>query len=610
MQFLVLLVAALVPLLITPGLLSHYDITPKIALLLCATALILLSTSKNFANFRELFGVPAGRWLVILLGSEWLASAIATAFSTHRALSLHGGTWRRFGLFSETGLLLFVLFAAGWLACDPGNVRKLLRVSTWAGALAAVYGVIQYLGLDPLLPSTAYEAGDEPFRIVRPPGTLGHADYFADWLVAASFLALGLAAAEKSPWRKRIAVAAALLTMLAVVLTGTRAGMLGLLAGMLVLVFARRIGPRELALGGAFIAAVVILFFAPAGARLRARLHWSIEDARGGARLLLWRDSVQMAAHRPISGFGPETFATEFPRFESLDLARSYPDFYHESPHNIFLDTLTGEGLIGLAVLLGLCGLGAWAAAQAMRSGHPWTPPLAAGFAGLLIAQQFSVFVFANSLYFHLLIASLIVTAFPRQSPRAGKTAPSRWMLALSLPMALLLLLYTTRLLIADRALAIAEQRIAANDAAGAANAYRDTLAWQLPGAGDDLAYSRAMRQLAARSPIFATKLAANQQALESAIRAAGNSEDRHNAWYNLATLLATRNDTTGVEHALRNAIAWAPNWFKPHWALAQLLELTNRRAEALAEAKAALELDGGKDPEVAQTWNRLRSKP
>ena len=66
-------------------------------------------------------------------------------------------------------------------------------------------------------------------------------------------------------------------------------------------------------------------------------------------------------------------------------------------------------------------------------------------------------------------------------------------------------------------------------------------LGWQLPGAVADLDYSRAMQQLAARSPIFTTRLAASQQALESGIRAVGTAEDRQNAWYNLATLLADR---------------------------------------------------------------------
>ena len=44
---------------------------------------------------------------------------------------------------------------------------------------------------------------------------------------------------------------------------------------------------------------------------------------------MLWRDSLGLIADRPILGHGVETFATEFPRFESLQLARAYPDFYH-----------------------------------------------------------------------------------------------------------------------------------------------------------------------------------------------------------------------------------------------------------------------------------------
>ena len=80
-------------------------------------------------------------------------------------------------------------------------------------------------------------------------------------------------------------------------------------------------------------------------------MFWSGEDRMGGARLLLWRDSLRMAESRWAFGYGPETFSLEFPRHESIELARAYPDFYHESPHNIFLDALDSEGVVGLAAL-------------------------------------------------------------------------------------------------------------------------------------------------------------------------------------------------------------------------------------------------------------------
>jgi len=40
------------------------------------------------------------------------------------------------------------------------------------------------------------------------------------------------------------------------------------------------------------------------------------------------------------------------------------------------------------------------------------------------------------------------------------------------------------------------------------------------------------------------------------------------------------------VERCLRDAIDAAPNWFKPHWLLAQVLARTNRQNEAILEAR------------------------
>ncbi|MBZ5611419.1 MAG: O-antigen ligase family protein [Acidobacteriia bacterium] len=610
MRFVVPLVAALVPLLITPGWLAHFDITPKVAILLFGLTLIFLYPSANVHNFYELIGSRAGRWFAGLLAAGWTCSALASAFSTNVALSIHGSTWRRYGLASESGLLLFALLAAGWLAAEPDNVRLLLRVCTAAGALAALYGIAQYFGWDPLLPVHAYEAGEGALTIVRPPGTLGHADYFAAWLVVIVFLALALRRLEPAGWRKVAAGAVAALAVAAIILSGTRSAMLGLMAGAIVYASAQRsrVKVRALALGAACAAGLVVFFFSPAGARLRARLHWSVEDALGGARLLLWRDSLRMAAHRPLAGFGPETFATEFPRFESLQLARAYPDFYHESPHNMFLDALASQGGLGLLALLGLCGLGVWAATLGLRSGRPLAAPLAAALAGLLVAQQFVVFVFATALYFYLLIG-LLIAGLPARLPRRDKPRESRLLQYSGLAVSVILLAFAVRLVVADAALAASQRRIAAGDALGAARAYRVVLRWQPPGAGDDLDYSRAMQQLSASTTLPATRLVARGQAVEAGIRAVSTAEARQNAWYNLSVVLASGNDVATVERSLRNSIACAPNWFKPHWALARVLELTHRQTEALTEARTAVERDGGRDAEVTATWNRLKER-
>src|SRR5277367_3098834 len=72
---LVPLIAALVPLLITPGALAYFDITPKIALILLGTALMLSQVRANSYNLGALLSARAGKWLAGLLAAQWLVVA-------------------------------------------------------------------------------------------------------------------------------------------------------------------------------------------------------------------------------------------------------------------------------------------------------------------------------------------------------------------------------------------------------------------------------------------------------------------------------------------------------------------------------------------------------
>jgi tetratricopeptide (TPR) repeat protein len=171
------------------------------------------------------------------------------------------------------------------------------------------------------------------------------------------------------------------------------------------------------------------------------------------------------------------------------------------------------------------------------------------------------------------------------------------------------LTVYAIRQLAADSALAGVRRAFEAGDADKAARAYQIALVWQPKGPGADLYYSRSMADLAARSANPDVRVHAWREALEAGVRATLWAEDRHNAQYSLAALLAAQNDYAGAEQSLRNAIAAAPNWYKPHWTLARLLAITHRDNEALSEAYAALERGGGRHAEVLDTWNRLKQE-
>jgi O-antigen ligase len=609
MRAVILIVLVTVPLIITPGPLAYFDITPKLALLYLGLSLLLLFHARNVANAGALVATGTGRlfgWLVVV---AWLSMALSTVLAGDQTLAVFGSNWRRLGLISYTAILLYSFLTAAWVAAERRNLVLLLRCSAIAGILGGGYGIAQYFRFDPLLPVSAYLAGQGPSTIVRPPGTLGHADYFAAWLAMVVFVAIALIRIDESAWARRAGITAAVVGSVAIVLSGTRGAVLGAGAGCAYLLLRIRPVPsrRAIAIAAGIACLFVAFVVSPAGTLLRARFQWSADDLKGGARLLLWRDSAQLGLERPLLGFGPDTFVAEFPRAQSLDLARAYPDFYHESPHNALLDAFTGQGALGVAVFGGLLLLGMYAA---QRRPSPAAAPLGAGLIAAFVAHQFIVFVCATALYCFVLIALLVANASPSRDStlpsRDRKGAGLRWLIPAELALAVTLAFVAVRMLASDHSFASALRFANSGQVAAAATQYRRALAWQLPGHSADLAYSRSMASLAAMLPAGASRTAALSEAIESGRRAVASSDDPQNAWYHLATLLAQQDDAAGVERCLRAAISVAPAWFKPHWALARVLELSGRPREALAEAADAVSKDGGKDQEVVETWRRI----
>src|ERR1039458_655023 len=274
MALLLAVVMALIPLAIAPGWFFYFDVTPKVVLLLLGTAAAAIwwAATGGAAGF---YGASrAARW--VLVGVS---------------------TWRFWGLLTQLAPLGFAYLVA---ACCPGRPRRLrvlLRSIAASGLIVAVYGIAQYFGWDPFLDARGYHVGEGIWTIVRPPSTLGHADYSANWLLFVVFAGAALAVSEQqTPWRW-LAWTAAAAGSVAIVLSGTRAALIGLAAGaaFLMLWWGRRFRLPYVALGLAIAAVAALFYLSPAGEKLRARVHWALEEPAGGARILLWRDSLRMA---------------------------------------------------------------------------------------------------------------------------------------------------------------------------------------------------------------------------------------------------------------------------------------------------------------------------
>jgi tetratricopeptide (TPR) repeat protein len=141
---------------------------------------------------------------------------------------------------------------------------------------------------------------------------------------------------------------------------------------------------------------------------------------------------------------------------------------------------------------------------------------------------------------------------------------------------------------VCDYQLGLVRQAFARDDFRGAVSAYQKARRWHPRGSSADLYFSRELANLFRRTRDARLKLQIWTPAFQAAVDAAGSSESPPGAFYNLAMFFATQNDAPDVERSLRTAIQWAPRWYKPHWALAQLLQQEGYLPQAREEEQAA----------------------
>ncbi len=616
-----LVVAAIVfaiPMAFAPRLFFYYDVTPKSAAVLAGAAALLLWTAWKPQTSLAFMTSRLGRWNAGFVAAFCALTVVTAAISPLVSLSggsslvWFGSNWRRWGAVEQIATVVCAFLVASLARQSSRHLSAILRALCASGTVAGLYGIAQYFGFDPLVSSAAYVVGDGSYQIVRPPGPLGHSDYFAAFLLWPVFAGTALGRKDSSRIDRWLGAAAAVTGVGAIVLAGSRGAWLGLLAGGAIFLFQQRPRLRTVTASLAMcIALASAFYFSPAGARLRARAFWISEDRAGGARILLWRDSFQMSAARPWTGFGPEAFVAEFPQHQSAELARAYPDFYHESPHNIFLDALISQGIAGALLLAGWISLGGIAAFRAPPAARPVAIALLSALIASAVAQQFVAFVVPTAFAFYLGIA-VLASLEPAGKPLRVRM-PLRAAVALGgLAAAGCFALAGYRLAEADVALARIQRLLDSGKPIQAAAIWESGRAtgspgtWRAWGVTADLYFSRrwAAAASAAQDPLDKVRLSA--LAFEASRAATRVPEQQQNAWYNFAIMASAVGDAALVESSLRSAVAAGPRWFKPHWTLARLLYAAGRKDEARQEAALALDLDGRKDAEVVQTTNEI----
>jgi O-antigen ligase len=171
----------------------------------------------------------------------------------------------------------------------------------------------------------------------------GNANELGTTLACTFPLFLLLALRESAPWRRILAGGLGAAALWGMVLTGSRASLLGFLGGLIYLWW--RSGKRVV-LGVAGVAVIVAGYFAiPDQYQGRYQtIGTSHLDESSQARVITWLTGLQMVADRPLFGVGAGCFGVARAMAYSPESHRVWLE-----SHSLYVQVLTELGLVGAA---------------------------------------------------------------------------------------------------------------------------------------------------------------------------------------------------------------------------------------------------------------------
>ncbi|MCG9884092.1 MAG: IctB family putative bicarbonate transporter [Cyanobacteria bacterium] len=372
-------------------------------LMLAAAGLWFLLTVADGRSWRSAIGVGtddatetgAGKIsagftpIHLLLLLYWGLNTIAMALSPVPKAAAAG--WSKLTLY----LLFFALMA------------RVLRVPRWRSALIAVYlhvalvvscyGLRQwFFGATAL--ATWVDAESPLAKTTRVYSYLGNPNLLSSYLIPAVMLSLAALFAWRRPVAKLLAAVMLGVNGICLILTFSRGGWIGMLAGLTIAAIAlvdwwsvkfspfwRRWALPILLGGGTAFLAIAITLVEPL--RLRVGSIFALRgDSSNNFRLNVWLSVLEMIRDHPWLGIGPGNSA-----FNRIYPLYQRPRFTALSAYSVLLEVAVESGLVGLTAFLWLLMVIAHQGLSAMRrlraTHHPhgyWAIAAIASVGGLL----------------------------------------------------------------------------------------------------------------------------------------------------------------------------------------------------------------------------------
>lgn len=343
------------PLIITPFAYDYFYY-PKIFFVYIALTYMAIIWSLNQSSTKSNTS-PIKNTCIdnIIIGIYFILITISTLFSPNLKISLWGTRLREEGLFAISAYILLYLFSKHYYQKSNKHIYFFLI----SASLVALYGILQYLGFDPI-PRDFIRLNWKG----RAFSTIGNPNYLGAYLV----LALPISMFTYFQSKKKIVLFITLLVYLCLLCTNSRGSWIGFIfSGIPLVYYSYRFGYSKKALLTAIgaMAIVTILFNTFNNSLFLSRFHSIFTDMNkfitkapdidraGSSRIFIWTKVISLIKENPIWGVGLENLGSAFSVKYKIDILNYFGRAMTiDKAHNEYLHIAVSTGIPSLIVYL------------------------------------------------------------------------------------------------------------------------------------------------------------------------------------------------------------------------------------------------------------------
>lgn len=369
-----------VPLIVVPSSYIFPFIVPKIVWFRSLTLLILglyiLLIASDWSKYRPRL-TPITITVLLFL----LSFSLSTFIGVDWYKSFWDNHERMLGLFTIFHYTIYYLIITS-VVKEWKDWKWLLRLFLFAGCIVMLIGLLQKANPELLLNRGS----------ARVSATLGNPIYFSGYGLFLMFVGYLLAIKEYircgslrlcSGWYWYASVGG-LIGLWGIFGGGTRGALLGLIAGLGILVVSYAISLKEnkkvrqsmavLVVLGCSVLGLIFLFRQtnfvrniPAVGRL---FNISFSYDSPNTRLMAWGIAIDAWKARPIFGWGPNNYFYAFNQYYRPQfLEAGWGETWFDNAHSVLFNTMAVQGTVGILVYLGIYVVAVWALWRGYRRG-------------------------------------------------------------------------------------------------------------------------------------------------------------------------------------------------------------------------------------------------